>query len=105
MILKRVELPVVPFDRCQNKLRETRLGAHFDLHGSFICAGMYTNGIRSQWNSKAYSVNEMHFNRVVCILGGERGKDTCRGDGGSPLVCPIGPRKYAQAGIVSWGKR
>lgn len=40
LILKRVELPIVSRDRCQNKLRETRLGGHFDLHSSFICAGL-----------------------------------------------------------------
>ncbi|XP_031632936.1 phenoloxidase-activating factor 2-like [Contarinia nasturtii] len=75
VILKRVELPVVPFAPCLQKLRETRLGNHFNLHKSFICAG------------------------------GERGRDTCKGDGGSPLVCPIlnAPGRYAQAGIVSWG--
>jgi len=47
----------------------------FKLHESFICAG------------------------------GEAGKDTCKGDGGSPLVCPIPghPGRYFQAGIVAWG--
>lgn len=55
VILKRVELPVIGRDECQIKLRETRLGRHFILDHSFICAG------------------------------GEKGKDTCQGDGGSPL--------------------
>lgn len=75
VILKRVELPVVPRPQCQSLLQETRLGNHFKLHDSFICAG------------------------------GEVGKDTCKGDGGSPLVCPIAGTKdrYYQAGIVSWG--
>lgn len=50
VILKRVELPIVPRVPCSNKLRETRLGKHFNLHHSFICAG------------------------------GERGKDTCKGN-------------------------
>lgn len=26
-----------------------------------------------------------------------------KGDGGAPLVCPIGNGKYHQAGIVAWG--
>ncbi|XP_012220488.1 phenoloxidase-activating factor 2 isoform X2 [Linepithema humile] len=75
VILKRVELPVVPHDTCQNILRTTRLGKYFVLDRSFICAG------------------------------GEAGKDTCKGDGGSPLVCPLrnDPKRYVQAGIVAWG--
>ncbi|XP_076177067.1 phenoloxidase-activating factor 2 isoform X2 [Ptiloglossa arizonensis] len=75
VILKKVELPVVPRDSCQNSLRKTRLGKYFTLHESFICAG------------------------------GEAGRDTCKGDGGSPLVCPskTDPTRYMQAGIVAWG--
>lgn len=38
-ILKKVELPIVPTDKCVNALRGTRLGPKFILHGSFICAG------------------------------------------------------------------
>lgn len=75
VILKKVELPIVPSQQCQDSLRTTRLGPRFNLHQSFICAG------------------------------GEAGKDTCRGDGGSPLVCPIAGTQdqYYQAGIVAWG--
>lgn len=76
-VLKKVELPVVPRDLCQSGLRKTRLGGAFKLHESFICAG------------------------------GEAGRDTCKGDGGSPLVCPIigspKPHRYVQVGIVAWG--
>lgn len=39
VILKRVELPVVPNDACEAKLRETRLGKYFKLDPSFMCAG------------------------------------------------------------------
>ncbi|GAB1860001.1 Phenoloxidase-activating factor 2-like isoform X2 [Camponotus japonicus] len=75
VILKRVELPVVTHDTCQSTLRTTRLGKYFVLDASFTCAG------------------------------GEVGKDTCKGDGGSPLVCPLknDPKRYVQAGIVAWG--
>lgn len=75
VILKKIELPAVPRDTCQNYLRNTRLGKRFVLHESFICAG------------------------------GEKGKDTCKGDGGSPLVCPIEgtENRYYQTGIVAWG--
>lgn len=48
MILKKLELPIVPHEQCQEQLRRTRLGNYFVLHHSFICAG------------------------------GEEGKDTCK---------------------------
>uniref|UniRef100_A0A8D8PUJ8 Phenoloxidase-activating factor 2 n=2 Tax=Cacopsylla melanoneura TaxID=428564 RepID=A0A8D8PUJ8_9HEMI len=75
VILKKVKLPVVPKSKCTQALRKTRLGPDFHLHDSFICAG------------------------------GEEGRDTCKGDGGSPLACPIhgGRGHYMQAGIVAWG--
>ncbi|XP_055528982.1 phenoloxidase-activating factor 2-like isoform X2 [Wyeomyia smithii] len=75
VILKKVQLPIVPHNRCDKAMRTTRLGNSFRLHRSFICAG------------------------------GNKDEDTCRGDGGSPLVCPIPdvPTNYYQAGIVSWG--
>jgi len=38
-ILKKVELPIVPVDKCMAALRATRLGPKFVLHDSFICAG------------------------------------------------------------------
>lgn len=39
------------------------------------------------------------------VCAGGNGQDTCRGDGGSPLVCAIPgvPTHYYQAGIVAWG--
>lgn len=71
--LKRLELPVVRRDECENLLRYTVLGEEFNLHASFLCAG------------------------------GEEGKDTCKGDGGSPLVCPMADGNYQVAGVVAWG--
>ncbi|KAH8279870.1 hypothetical protein KR054_008901, partial [Drosophila jambulina] len=40
---------------------------------------------------------------LMCA-GGE-GKDSCKGNGGSPLVCPLDtdPDRFEQAGIVNWG--
>ena len=72
--LKKLELPVVPLRTCQDNLRETKLGPRFRIHQSFMCAG------------------------------GAKDVDTCTGDGGSPLVCPIGSTgDYYQGGIVAWG--
>ncbi|KAL1380395.1 hypothetical protein pipiens_014230 [Culex pipiens pipiens] len=74
-ILKKVELPVMDHENCQNAFRQTRLGANFKVHQTFLCAG------------------------------GEEGVDTCTGDGGSPLVCPSAENgnRYQLAGIVAWG--
>merc|ERR1712198_316735 len=75
VVLKEIDLPVVSNLECQDRLQSTRLGRKFKLHDSFICAG------------------------------GVNGKDTCKGDGGSPLVCPskYDPDTYVQAGMVAWG--
>jgi len=84
-ILKEVHLQRVDHDVCQAALQGTRLGQYFHLHETFTCAG------------------------------GEPYVDTCKGDGGSPLVCamtfydgyqqrvvPDQPQ-FVQVGIVSWG--
>lgn len=74
-ILKKIELPYMTNQRCQERLRETQLGRNFKLHHTLLCAG------------------------------GEEGKDACVGDGGAPLVCPLqGFRdRYQLVGMVNWG--
>lgn len=74
-LLKRIDLPVISKSECQAQLRVTRLGRRFRLRPSFLCAG------------------------------GIEGKDTCKGDGGSPLFCtlPGEEHRFQLAGIVSWG--
>jgi len=72
-VLKEVTLPMVDSTECQKLLRKnTRLGPFFELDKSFLCAG------------------------------GQDGRDTCKGDGGSPLTCEL-DGSQVQAGIVSWG--
>lgn len=78
VILKQVELDMVDKQTCQNRLRTTRLGEFFKLDHTAICAG------------------------------GEDQIDTCKGDGGGPLVCPVkgfdyNSPQYVQTGIVAWG--
>ncbi|CAL4106038.1 unnamed protein product, partial [Meganyctiphanes norvegica] len=72
-ILQEVSVPVVGKQGCQKALRQTRLGKTFVLEESMMCAG------------------------------GEEYKDACKGDGGSPLVCPSSDGSYQLAGLVSWG--
>ena len=38
-ILRDVEMPMVPNDVCEEKLRKAGLGKGFNLHESFNCAG------------------------------------------------------------------
>ena len=56
--LKQVELPILNNSDCNKALQASRLGEKFTLHKSMLCAG------------------------------GEHAEDTCKGDGGGPLVCP-----------------
>lgn len=73
-VLKKVDLPVLNRHTCEHALRSTKLGPHFRLHQSAICAG------------------------------GEPGKDACEGDGGSGLYCVDGTSGIIKVvGLVSWG--
>lgn len=74
-VLKKVDLPMIDVQKCEQMFRATKLGYGFVFEENLICAG------------------------------GEEGKDACEGDGGSPLVCPVPGNEghYYQAGIVAWG--
>ena len=74
--LKKLDLPIVPSDECQNQLRQIAGAMKYTLHDSFLCAG------------------------------GVLGEDACDGDGGSPLVCQISKTtsSYYQVGIVAAGR-
>merc|ERR1712025_537137 len=74
--LKKVQMPVVPTAAC-----EQRLKSHPRLK-----------------NKPSLRVDESW----VCI-GGERGADTCTGDGGSPHVCKNSDDQWVQVGAVAWG--
>ncbi|KAK7582236.1 hypothetical protein V9T40_013681 [Parthenolecanium corni] len=73
--LGKIEMKIIPSDQCVTMLRRSPLGPQFTLHPSFICAM------------------------------GKPGTDTCKGDGGGPLVCPLrsNPNKYVQVGVIAGG--
>ncbi|XP_046687702.1 phenoloxidase-activating factor 2-like [Homalodisca vitripennis] len=72
-IQKAVDVTILSGNECEKQLQLTRLGRHFTLdQESFLCAG------------------------------GEKDKDACTGDGGSPLVCEKEGRWWL-AGLVAWG--
>lgn len=83
VVLKQVEVGLWANPDCQEALRTTVVGRRFKLDPTHLCAG------------------------------GRGGVDTCKGDGGGPLVCPTGETItdsygsntpiYVQAGIVGWG--
>lgn len=83
VVMKQVTVGVWENEECQEALRNTVLGRRFNLDPTALCAG------------------------------GRSGVDTCKGDGGGPLVCPTTDRFtdnygdsipiYVQAGIVGWG--
>lgn len=74
-ILKKVNLPIIASNECEQSFRNTRLGRYYRLHHSFVCAG------------------------------GKIGEDTCKGDGGIPLICqmPNDSNRHYQTGIVAGG--
>jgi len=74
--LKKVRMPVVPSTECEQRLR-----SHPRLS-----------------NKPSFRVDKSW----VCI-GGERGADTCTGDGGSPHVCKNSDDQWVQVGAVAWG--
>ncbi|XP_041674898.1 phenoloxidase-activating factor 2-like [Drosophila eugracilis] len=45
------------------------------------------------------------LDKSLMCAGGEIGKDSCKGDGGAPLACPLqsDPSRYEQVGIVNFG--
>jgi kallikrein len=83
VILKQVTVGLWDQYECQDALRKTVVGKRFNLDPTSLCAG------------------------------GRGGVDTCKGDGGGPLICPTGDtvtdsyntvtNTYVQVGIVGWG--
>ena len=57
--------------------------------------------------SKLENIDDRYFilkvdDTLMCTGLKEGGKDACKGDGGSPLVCEV-DGVWQLAGIVSWG--
>ncbi|KAH8353032.1 hypothetical protein KR084_008407 [Drosophila pseudotakahashii] len=74
-IQQKVEVPIVDGLKCQDQLRQTRMGTNYRMPAGLICAG------------------------------GEQGRDSCSQFGGSALFCSLAddPQRFEQAGIVNWG--
>ncbi len=51
-----------------------------------------------------YFVLTLIYKLKLCFLL-QDGSDACTGDGGGPLLCPLGsePGRFIQVGVVSWG--
>ncbi|XP_052745787.1 phenoloxidase-activating factor 2-like [Bicyclus anynana] len=75
-VLKKIPLPLVDKADCERMLRKTILGPQYTVHRTLTCAGGYAD------------------------------VDTCMGDGGAPLVCPIGDpseTRYMVVGMTAYG--
>jgi len=74
--LKKVKMPIVSNEECETRMKNTdrfKNKPGFQIHNSWIC------------------------------VGGEKGSDTCKGDGGSPHVCKNSDDRWVQVGAVAWG--
>jgi len=84
-LLKKVQLPVL---KNRNKCQQT-----------------INNLDRFKNSNKKFVV----YDNWLCVGGGQEGKDTCRGDGGSPHVCRVkdpknnNMEKWVQVGAVAFG--
>ena len=58
-----------------------------------------------QWGPCCCGFVKKYLWFISCIFKGEDGVDTCKGDGGGPLFCPlvVDPERYVQIGIVAIG--
>ena len=90
---------MVEQDDCQEAFRTTRLGEKFKLHDTFMCAGGQVRKRKYHLISLWYRVG-----KTDCEFPQGR-KDTCKGDGGGPLMCASSSDAsvFIQAGITAWG--
>ncbi|XP_016978378.2 transmembrane protease serine 9-like [Drosophila rhopaloa] len=58
-----------------------------------------------EYKLRQFYGNTFQLDNSLLCAGGELGKDSCKGDGGSPLACPLreNPQRYELAGIVNFG--
>jgi len=79
-VLRKVDVPIFP-DR-------------------YKCEKIMEAALKEKSNGK-FPTTRLHPGEVCA--GGEAGKDTCSGDGGSPLVCQAVSGRWHVVGLVSWG--
>jgi len=82
-VLRKVDLPIFP-----NKTE---------------CEDIINDAIQELPGNEGRRLKRAILNDGEICAGGEIGKDTCSGDGGSPLVCKSATGRWHVVGLTSWG--
>jgi len=65
------------------------------------CENIINAAVRDSYPGKRIQSTKLHDGEICA--GGEEGKDTADGDGGTPLVCQAASGRWHVVGLTSWG--